>query len=63
LVPLFDIVAQPRLQYRLLPHGTGAAALFANWLRGVCAAVEQDAQAVLSAARGKIIRHDPGHAG
>jgi LysR family transcriptional regulator, glycine cleavage system transcriptional activator len=56
LVPLFDIRVQPVNQYRLLPHGEGAAALFANWLRAVCADVEQEAQALLSAACGKIVR-------
>jgi LysR family transcriptional regulator, glycine cleavage system transcriptional activator len=63
LVPLFDIVTQPAFQYRLLPHGEAAAAVFADWLRGVCAAVEQEAQALLSAACGKIVRHGAGRDG
>jgi LysR family transcriptional regulator, glycine cleavage system transcriptional activator len=63
LVPLFDIVAQPALQYRLLPHGEAAAALFADWLRGVCAGVELEARALLSATCGKIFRSGAGGGG
>jgi LysR family transcriptional regulator, glycine cleavage system transcriptional activator len=60
LVPLFGIVAQPTQQYRLLAHGGGAAKLFADWLRGACATVEEDAQALLSAACGKFVRSGTG---
>jgi LysR family transcriptional regulator, glycine cleavage system transcriptional activator len=56
LVPLFDIRAQPTHQYRLLPHGDGAAAVFARWLHGVCAGVEAEALALLSGDGGKIVR-------
>ena len=37
LVPLFAITAVPAHQYYVLPHARhGAAALFADWLTGVC---------------------------
>ena len=41
LLPLFDIRAVPRSQYLLMPHAAGgAAAAFAEWLQGECAALE-----------------------
>jgi LysR family transcriptional regulator, glycine cleavage system transcriptional activator len=56
LLPLFDISAQPMQQYRLLPCSGAAAQLFADWLRSTCAAVDEEARAVLSAAAGKNFR-------
>jgi len=49
LVPLFDLSAVPASQYLLAPHAPhGAAALFADWLAGVCEAAIADAAALLS---------------
>jgi LysR family transcriptional regulator, glycine cleavage system transcriptional activator len=48
LQPLFRIAAEPARRYQLMPHAAGAAATFAGWLRGLCAAVETEAEAVLN---------------
>lgn len=49
LVPLLDLSAAPASQYLLAPHAPhGAAALFADWLAGVCEAAVADAAALLS---------------
>jgi len=53
LLPLpFGVTAVPATQYHLLPHADhGAAALFAQWLAAVCAEVEVESNALVSAAR------------
>ncbi|WP_157271276.1 LysR substrate-binding domain-containing protein [Azohydromonas aeria] len=49
LVPLFGITATPAHQYHLLPHaGRGAAAAFAQWLRGRCEHIAEQALRVLA---------------
>lgn len=53
LLPLpFGVTAVPATQYHLLPHADhGAATLFAQWLAAVCAEVEVESNALVSAAR------------
>jgi len=53
LLPLpFGVTAVPATQYHLLPHaGHGAAGVFAQWLAAVCAEVEVESNALVSAAR------------
>jgi LysR family transcriptional regulator, glycine cleavage system transcriptional activator len=56
LVPLFDTTAQPTQQYRLRVNSTGAAEVFAHWLRSTCAALDLQSQALLSAVAGRNFR-------
>lgn len=49
LVAPFTTTAEPAHRYYLLPHAPdGAAAAFADWLRGLCAEAAREAQALLS---------------
>lgn len=52
LVPLFELQAPARTQY-YIAHAApqGAAAVFADWLRGVCRAAEDEAAELLSRRR------------
>jgi LysR family transcriptional regulator, glycine cleavage system transcriptional activator len=58
LVPLFKIQAQPGTHYHLLPYSGELAQLFVNWLRAICADVELQSQALLSASSGTFVRRD-----
>jgi LysR family transcriptional regulator, glycine cleavage system transcriptional activator len=59
LVPLFGITALPLHRYFLLPckdPNDAAAQLFAQWLMATCAAVDTQAQALLSGLTGTFVR-------